>query len=296
MSIPKYNEMFTEFLNCLKDKEVSKSIKDIRVELIKQFSISDEDLLQMLPSNTQTVFDNRSAWTSFYLKKAGLITAVQRGVFQITDEGLKVLAEHSKVDDSVLRKFDSFKEFLKGNSDKSSSGESPLEEIERLQKEINDPVRDELLSEIKKMNPYQFERLALQLLLKMGYGEATFSETTKKSCDEGIDGIVTSDKFGFDAIYVQVKRYKDHPVSRPEIQKFIGAIAGHPGASKGIFITASTYSKDAIEYVKKYMQIKLILIDGEQFANYMLEYDLGVSTEQVYKVKRIDSDFFSDFK
>ena len=295
MSIPKYNEMFTEFLNSIKDKSVQKSIKEIRIDLIKDFKLTESDLQQMLPSNTQTVFDNRSAWTSFYLKKAGLVTAVRRGVFQITETGSKVLAENKKVTDSVLKQIDTYKDFIKGNSTKVSSGESPLEEIERLQRELNDPVKDEILSEIKDMDPYKFERLAVQLLLKMGYGEAVFSKSTKKSGDEGIDGIVSSDKFGFDSIYLQVKRYKDTPVSRPEIQKFIGAMAGQAGANKGIFLTASSFSKEAVEFVKKNMNFKVILIDGEQFAQYMIEYDLGVSTEHIFKVKRLDSDFFNDY-
>lgn len=295
MSIPKYNEMFTEFLNSIKDKNVQKSIKDIRIDLIKDFKLSDSDLQQMLPSNTQTVFDNRSTWASFYLKKAGLVTSVKRGIFQITEAGSKVLSENKKVTDSVLKKIDSYNDFIKGNSTKASFGESPFEEIERLQRELNDPVKDELLSEIKEMDPYKFERLSVQLLLKMGYGEARFSKSTKKSGDEGIDGIVSSDKFGFDSIYLQVKRYKENPVSRPEIQKFIGAMAGQAGANKGIFITASSFSKEAVEFVKKNMNFKVILIDGEQFAQYMLEYDLGVSTERTFKVKRIDSDFFTDY-
>ncbi len=297
MSIPKYNEMFTEFLNCLKDKNSIKSFKDIREQLIQDFSLSSEDLQELLPSKTQTVFYNRTGWTSFYLRKAGLITAVKRGWFKITEDGLKVLAENTKIDEHVLKQFDSFNSFINNESPSSheNSGDSPLESIEKILQELNGPVEDELLNEIKKMDPYQFERLAVQLLLKMGYGEAKFSQTTQKSGDEGIDGIVSSDKFGFDAIYIQVKRYKDNPVSRPEIQKFIGAMAGQSGATKGIFITASSYSKDAVEFVKRNLNFKVILIDGQQFAKYMLEYDLGVSTEHIYKIKRLDSDFFADY-
>lgn len=134
----------------------------------------------------------------------------------------------------------------------------------------------------------------MELVTRMGYGKLQYGSTaTKKSGDEGIDGVVTADKLGFDSIYIQAKKYKDGTVGRPDVQKFVGALAGQ-GAQKGIFITTSQFSKEAIEFARKNLAYKIVLIDGNKLADLMIEYDLGVSTEYVYKVKRIDSDYFSD--
>ena len=151
----------------------------------------------------------------------------------------------------------------------------------------------DLMTEIMKISPFEFERLVFKLLIKMGYGKPSENKdaVTPKSGDEGIDGVVSADKFGFDSIYIQAKQWKSD--SRPEIQKFLGALAGQ-GASKGIFITTARFSKEAEAYAAKQLHTKIVLVDGIQLAKLMIEYDLGVSTAATYQVKRIDSDFFSD--
>lgn len=152
------------------------------------------------------------------------------------------------------------------------------------------------MAEITRISPYDFERLVIQLLVKMGYGSSNLScnTVTKKSGDEGIDGIVTADRFGFDTVYVQAKQWnKDTSIGRPEIQKFLGALAGQ-GATKGLFITTAHFSKEAKEFANKNLQSKIVLVDGEELCNLMIEFDLGVSTVEVYKIKRIDSDYFND--
>lgn len=165
-------------------------------------------------------------------------------------------------------------------------------------KKLNASLADDLLDEIMKINPYSFEKLVVDLLFKMGYGKPKDNPdaVTQKSGDEGIDGIVSADKFGFDSIYIQAKQWKtDSTVSRPEIQKFLGALAGQ-GATKGIFITTAQFSKEAKAFANKQLHSKIILVDGQELAELMIEYNLGVSTNRVYEVKRIDTDYFNEYE
>ena len=154
----------------------------------------------------------------------------------------------------------------------------------------------DVMSELLKMSPYDFENLIVRLLIKMGYGTLKQNEmaVTPKSGDEGIDGIVSADKFGFDSIYIQAKKWRsDSTVGRPEIQKFLGALAGQ-GATKGIFITTAHFSKEAIAFAEKQLHQKIVLVDGNQLTELMIEYNLGVSVVETYVVKRVDYDFFND--
>lgn len=169
--------------------------------------------------------------------------------------------------------------------------------MESALSELNSDLADELTAEIMKISPYEFERLVAKLLIAMGYGtmEGNPDAVTKKSGDEGIDGVVSADKFGFDSIYIQAKQWQpDSVVGRPEVQKFLGALAGQ-GASKGIFITTAKYSREAAEFAAKQLHSKIVLVDGKQLAKLMIEYDLGVSSVATYKIKRIDSDFFDEY-
>lgn len=166
--------------------------------------------------------------------------------------------------------------------------------MDRVYKELNQSLANDLLTEISEMNPYRFEVLVVELLVKMGYGRLQYeNRVTRKSGDEGIDGIVTADKLGFDSIYIQAKRFKDNSVGRPDIQKFVGALAGQ-GAQKGIFITSSTFTKEAVAFVGRNLNYKIVLIDGMKLAELMIEYELGVSRQYTYEVKRLDSDYFSE--
>lgn len=237
--------------------------------------------------------------------KAGLIESPQRAHFKLTELGEKAFKQGVEcVTLEYLNQFKSFKDFqghaLHGDENEqqvSSNSESPQERIESALKELNDELVEDLMSEIMKISPYDFERLVVKLLIAMGYGtmEENKDAVTPKSGDEGIDGIVSADKFGFDCIYIQAKQWKkDNLVSRPEIQKFIGALATTQGATKGIFITTSDFTKGASEIVSKQTQNKIVLVNGKQLAKLMIEYNLGVSTLAAYRVKRIDSDFFNE--
>ena len=209
----------------------------------------------------------------------------------------------SNVDLEYFRRFDSFNEFSNPKNTQSDNcvginkkEESPQEQLELSIREINSSLCDSLMSELLKMSPYDFENLIVRLLIKMGYGTLKQNEmaVTPKSGDEGIDGIVSADKFGFDSIYIQAKKWRsDSTVGRPEIQKFLGALAGQ-GATKGIFITTAHFSKEASAFAETQLHQKLVLVDGNQLTELMIEYNLGVSVVETYVVKRVDYDFFND--
>ena len=298
MAVPKYYEMYKSFLKVLIDGKIH-SIQEEKQQVISDFNLSEEQTTELLPSGRQSIFDNRIGWCRTYLKKAGLIESPSRGQYRITDSGIKVYNENEVVNDYVLRQFPAFLKFKGEDNHKDkevieskSDEETPQETLDRVFKELNLSLANELLAEICKMDPYRFETLVVELLIKMGYGRLRYgSQATKKSGDEGIDGIVTADKLGFDSIYIQAKRFKDNTVGRPDIQKFVGALAGQ-GAQKGIFITTSSYTKEAIAFVEKNLNYKIVIIDGTRLAELMIEYELGVSTQYTYHVKQIDSDYF----
>lgn len=300
MAIPKYYEMYKSFLTVLLDGKVH-TIKEEKQQVIKDFRLSENEIAELLPSGKQTVFDNRIGWCRTYLKKAGLIVSQCRGQYQITDAGHRTYLENNIIDDTVLKQFPSFVEFAFGDrkeyqkeNDAPVTDETPQETMDRVYKELNQSLANDLLTEISEMNPYRFEVLVVELLVKMGYGRLQYeNRVTRKSGDEGIDGIVTADKLGFDSIYIQAKRFKDNSVGRPDIQKFVGALAGQ-GAQKGIFITSSTFMKEAVAFVGRNLNYKIVLIDGMKLAELMIEYELGVSRQYTYEVKRLDSDYFSE--
>lgn len=300
MAVPKYYEMYKSFLKVLIDGKIH-SIKEEKQQIIDDFQLTESEISELLPSGKQAIFDNRIGWCRTYLKKAELIESPSRGQYKITEIGAKVFNENEVIDNDVLRQFQSFVDFVggelkenKGQAIICNNDETPQETLDRVYKELNKSLANDLLSEITEMNPYGFESLVVDLLIKMGYGRLQYeSHVTRKSGDEGIDGIVTADKLGFDSIYIQAKRFKDNSVGRPDIQKFVGALAGQ-GAQKGIFITTSTFTKEAIAFVEKNLNYKIVLIDGIRLAELMIEYELGVFTQYTYQVKQIDSDYFSE--
>ena len=286
-----------------------KHVAEIRKFALDYLNVSEEDRKVMLPSNTQRLADNRVNWSITYLRKANLIERVARGKYKVTNTGLRVL--HEKKDHVELKdlyQFDSFRQFI--NTDTMSEEKKDLSKpsvLEDLQEgtpqdnlnasmeQINKELSANLLSEIMERSPAFFEKMVVQLLLKMGYGSALEDGfVTGCSGDEGIDGIIREDKLGFSSIYIQAKRWaEDKAIGRPEIQKFVGALAGQ-GAQKGLFITTGTFTKEARSYVEKQLSTKVVLVDGEKLTKLMIEYNLGVSVETVYTIKKIDTDFFSE--
>ena len=301
MAIPKYFEFFPPIMEVLSDGKIH-HFKEVRDYCAKYYSLTDEEQQEMLPSGNRSCVNDRVGWAKTYLKKAGLLVSPARSNYQITELGkdaIKKGVNHITVD--FLKQFESFQQFYgrketvpsseKSNEVSVDLEQNPQEQMESSMRQINEALADDLMLEILKMSPYDFEKLVVQLLKNMGYGEPI---ATKKSGDEGIDGLVKADKFGFDTIYVQAKQWKpDSTVSRPEIQKFLGALAGQ-GASKGLFITTAKYSSEATLFAQRHLQQKIILVDGEMLTRLMIEYNLGVSVETTYEVKRIDYDFFHE--
>lgn len=267
-----------------------------------KFQLTEEQRQEMLPSRNQTVFYNRVTWAKAHLKMAALVENLKRGSFKITRNGLEVLKQKPAIINlKFLRQIPEYIETAEGW--KNNSTETALTEIETTEAKTPEEILEtgylnirrtlaqDLLSKIKSCSPLFFENLVVELLVKMGYGGSLkdAGKAIGKSGDEGIDGIIKEDKLGLDVIYVQAKRWEGS-VGRPEIQKFVGALAGQ-GAKKGIFITTSRYTPDAATYVPR-NETKIVLIDGDQLAQLMIDYNLGVTTEITYEIKKMDTDYF----
>jgi restriction system protein len=298
MTIPSYEEMMLHVLIFTGDGKEHGNEES--VEYIKKvFNLSDDDVQIPLRSGGQSVLANRAAWARTYLRQAGLINSTQRARFKITDLGLKVLSEKPKeINEKFLAKFPGFQEFQKRHKnkkiiagEKETISKTPLEILEDNYLILRSNLADELLSNIAKCSPAFFENLVVELLVGMGYG-GTLSDagqTVGKSGDGGIDGIIKEDKLGLDVVYIQAKRWEG-TVGSKEIRNFVGALAGHK-ANKGVFITTSKFTQEALSFTQA-ITPKVILIDGEFLANLMIDYDIGVSQEKSFQIKRVDQDFF----
>lgn len=275
--------------------------------LSKEFSLTESECRELCPSQAQTVIFNRVTWAKTYLKKAGLLEDVRKGVFLITDRGLKVLSENpEKITSKYLKQFEGFCDFYNHNTKKEDkdphlfqsedlrkSESTPDDLLDEGYAKLTETLAGDLLSAVKNSSPKFFENLVIDLLVHMGYG-GNFEEAAQvvgKTGDEGIDGIIKEDRLGLDSIYVQAKRWNTS-VGRPEIQKFAGALFGK-NASKGVFITTGSFSKEALEYAES-IKIKIVLIDGAKLANLMIEYNVGVSTKRILEIKKLDSDYFEE--
>lgn len=279
------------------------SLHEAVAYLAKKFSLSETDLQELLPSGKQTIFINRVGWARTYLSKAGLLTPTKRGFFHISNRGVEILSQNlSRVDNKILRQFPEFNEFQNRKNEKQKKTEieiqednnkTPEESLETAYQTIRSALANEILEKVKSCSPLFFERLVVELLVAMGYG-GTLQDAGKavgKSGDGGIDGIIKEDRLGLDVIYLQAKRWEGN-VSSPELQKFAGALLGNQ-ARKGVFITTSDFTKQAKDYVKT-ISSNIILINGEELAELMIDYNVGVSVATTYEIKKIDSDYFSE--
>ncbi|MES1999465.1 MAG: restriction endonuclease [Pseudomonadota bacterium] len=301
MFIPDFQSIFLPLLKaCADGKEHTK--QELLPMLAKQFGLTDIALSIKLASGKQGMFDNRVGWAKSYLKQAGLLEIVRRGVFRITVRGLQVVNDNPQpLNVRYLKRFPEFVVFNAGKPKDESkfiesasvNPETPDELIAGGYKQLREALAIELLDRIKSVSPSRFEVLVVELLVKMGYGgtEEDAGRVVGKSGDGGIDGIINEDRLGLDVIYIQAKRW-EADVGRPEIQKFVGALAGNK-ASKGIFITSSGFSRGAADYASQ-VNHRVVLINGTMLAELMMDYDLGVSTKDVYTVKRLDTDYFEE--
>lgn len=304
--IPDYQTLMLPILRLVSDGKEHK-YRDLIEKLAIEFQVTDEERKELLASGNQAIFDNRVGWAKTYLKKAGLIKSPLRATFVISDLGIQTLAKKpDRIDAKYLRQFPGFQEFQKAsrndhvfdeeeNSEILISEETPEENLDKAYQKIRKALSSELLNKVIDLSPAFFERLVIELLVKMGYGGSIkdAGKALGKSGDEGIDGTIKEDKLGLDIIYIQAKRWKPgNVVGRPEIQKFVGALAGQ-GAKKGIFITTSNFTKEALDYTPR-NETKIVLIDGEQLTQLMIDHNLGCTTQQIYELKKIDSDYFGE--
>ena len=303
MAVPDYQSIMLPLLSYLSDNRVY-ALRDVVEGLATQFKLTEEERREMLPSGMQAAFDNRVGWARTYMKKAGLVASPMRAMMQITPRGSEVLKQQpQRIDVGFLKRFPEFVEFQSAKRESNSTTGTVLEENSRTPEEVLDSayeqiresIGQELLSKVQDLTWMDFERLVVQLLVRMGYGGSVkdAGRALTKGGDEGIDGTIKEDKLGLDIIYIQAKKWQTgNTVGRPEIQKFVGALAGQ-GAKKGIFITTSSFTKEARDYTPR-NETKIVLIDGEELTQLMIDHDLGVTTQRTYAVKRIDSDFFGD--
>lgn len=300
--IPKYQECMLPLLQCFKDKQIH-SLKECTDRLSIIFKLSSEEIAELLPSGNQPVMYNRVGWAKFYLEKAGLVKGVSRGKYIVTEEGLKLLSKNPQyINNETLSTYKQFNDFINNGGEKNTdtvigketkqinyNEQTPEEILDTTFKQLQENLANEVLEKVLEQSPQFFEKLVVELLVKMGYGTG---KITGRTGDGGIDGIIDEDKLGLDVIHIQAKRWQiGNNVGRRELQHFVGALDGEHG-KKGVFITTSSFTREAIEYNP--VNVKLAKIDGKKLANLMIAYNVGVSTNVKYEIKKIDTDYFEE--
>jgi len=302
MAIPDYQTLMLSVLKFHADGR-EYSIRELVDAMAKQFNLTEQEKKQTVPSGRQETLHNRVSWAITYVKKAALLESTRRGYNRITERGLDVLKRNpQRIDVAFLGQFKEFEEFRALRHPKSAEGqpganlietETPEEALETAYDRIRTDLAAEILERLKSCPPNFFERLVVEVLVKMGYGgtRQDAGEAIGGSGNGGIDGIIKEDRLGLDIIYIQAKRWEG-TVGRPEIQKFVGALTGQR-AKKGLFISTSEFSQDAKDYVSR-IDTKVVLIDGAMLAQFMIDHNVGVSSVATYELKKIDSDYFAE--
>ena len=299
MAIPDYHTLMLPLLRLAPDRQEHQWRAAIET-LADECALTKAERNELLPSGSQAVFANRVGWARTYLQQASLLDAPRRGIFSITPHGLELLREKpSRLDVKLLERFPEFLAFRNRRRESGSastpalteSGGRPKDSLAAGYETLRADLEAELLQQVKESSPGFFERLVVELLVKMGYGGSRqdAGRAIGRSGDGGIDGVINEDRLGLDVIYIQAKRW-DTTVGRPEIQQFAGALQGQR-ARKGVFITTSSFSQEAEEYASR-LDSRIILIDGTRLARLMVDHNVGVSTVGLYEVKKIDSGFF----
>lgn len=308
MSIPTHDEIRVPALKLLKEKGVLK-LKDFEVPLAEEFNLTHDELIKMYDSGNGPVFYDRISWALSYLNMAGLTKKPKRAYYEITEDGMKALNTPEKVDEYITKKIQQRNQekniisdentTASNNIDDSNDDMTPSETIEISFKKIKNKIYNDILDTIISKSPREFEKLVVALLQKMGYGGEIkdSGEVTQYSNDNGIDGIIKEDVLGFGRIYIQAKRYqRDNKIGREDLNKFVGTLAVAQ-SNKGVFITTSSFNKNAVEYASKLNSTTtLVLIDGEQLAKYIYDYSLGMQTKEIIEIKELDSDFWDSME
>jgi restriction system protein len=302
MAVPGFQDFMLPFLQLCSDG-VEHRLTDITDSLSDRLNLSPEDRRERVPSGVQTKVHNRCSWSGTYLKKAGLLESPARGKYRITELGRSVLRENPpRIDMAFLDRYEAFREFktLRNGPDDAAppapepvEQETPEEQLEGAYQVLRKALAQDLVERIKRCPPSFLERLVVDLLVAMGYGGSRkdAGAAVGGSGDDGIDGIIKEDRLGLDAVYLQAKRH-EATIGRPAIQAFVGSLEGHR-ANKGVFITTSTFSADAREYVNRIAK-KIVLIDGEQLGQLMIDHGIGVTEVAHYAVKKADADYFEE--
>lgn len=301
MAIPDYQSLMLPLLQLLKN-HIALEMSEITEQLSNQFNLSETERAELLPSGKQAIINNRIGWAKTYLKKAGLVDSPRRGIVQITPRGENVLAENPRsIDVKFLSQFPEFANFRDNSpannqisNQLDSEISTPEELLESTYLQLKNELLAELLEKIKSSSPSDFENMVVDVIVKMGYGgsHAQAGRALGRSGDGGVDGIINEDKLGLDVIYLQAKRWLEGNVSRPEIQKFAGALQGKR-AKKGIFITTSDFTAEARNYVTN-IDCKIILVSGQQLVELMWEYNIGLNSSAFYEIKKIDFEYFDE--
>ncbi len=301
-TIPDYESIMLPLLKFVSDKQ-EHSFREAVDFISSHFNLTENQKKELLPSGQQYIINNRVGWARTYLKKAGLLESPKRSYFKITERGLKVLESNpNAINGEFLKQFPEFVEFKKFRRESEDEQEyeesepdsqTPQESLEYAYQRIREDMAQEILGLVKQCSPKFFEKLVVELLLKMGYGgsQKDAGKAVGRSGDSGIDGIIKQDKLGLDVIFIQAKRW-ENVVGAGEIRNFVGSLAEQK-ANKGVFITTSKFTEEAKRYVTT-IQHKVILIDGEILAQLMFDHDVGVSKVSSYEIKKIDSDYFAE--
>ncbi len=305
MPIPDFQSVMLPLVEALADGH-EQIMRDLTTKLADRFQLTHEEREEILPSGQQTIFSNRVAWAKSHLKAAGLLENPIRGRVRISDLGRKVLAERPQaINVRFLKRFPAYCEFVGksqpkdeiiGSSEATTVIEerrTPLELIDAAHKSLTQATAEELLSRLRLCSPTFFEGVVVKLLMAMGYGGVTgHGSVTGRSGDAGIDGVIKQDKLGLDVVCIQAKRW-DGPVGRPVVQGFVGSM-DYIRARKGVIMTTSVFTKDAMDFVDRIEGKKVVLIDGDQLASLMIEHNLGVTTTKTYSLKEVSNDFFDE--
>lgn len=307
MPVPNYQSLMLPILRLIGEGRLT--IPDCLPKLVDEFGLSPEECSRMVPSGRQTYLSNRAHWARTYLAKAGLVRAIKRGTYVLTDEGRALLSENpSQLDKPALLKYPKFQQWLEKSAARrrddsraaspesevhEASQDTPEEDIERSFREINLALADDVLARVLDCSAVFFEHLIVDLLVAMGYGRGQdgAGRSIGRSGDGGIDGIINEDALGLDAVYVQAKRYQpESKIGRPAIQQFVGSLTGE-GATKGVFVTTSDFSNEARDYVRRVQQ-RIVLINGTELARLLISHEIGVRARKTYVLRSVDEDYF----
>jgi restriction system protein len=305
MPIPSYETLMLPVLRLFSSG--ARNVADCLPELKHLFHITDEEAEELLPSGRITILQSRAHWARTYLSKAGLLESPKRNLHVLTDRGRQVLASNPReIDNKFMDQFVEFSSWrsASANGEKAGldpadpvridDGQTPEDAMEAADKLLQSALRDELLALLLDLSPQRFERVILDLLAAMGFGSGDMANghMTKSTGDGGIDGIIHEDALGLDAVYIQAKRYApDNKISRPDIQRFVGSLTGE-GATKGVFVTTSDFSREAKDYIDR-VQHRIVLINGQRFADLMLKHRVGVRVRATYTIQTVDEDYFA---